>query len=115
MCRTPDIVQSIEAVEKSGEPGNLWMALTEKFQSLQSQRKHTVGEVHQQLIYIKITSAKNFITCQRISQPLTNILDSKSYSVPHSRTLEIPINGLREVYRSIVQMINLSFFEDLYH
>ena len=96
-CLTPETVQSLEATEKAGESGSLWLALMNQ---CQSQHKHTLRDVHQQLINIKMSTTESLVAYQGRAQQLTKRLANTSYSVPDAHKWGIFTNGLLDVYRT---------------
>ena len=60
-CLDPETVQALEATETVDENGSLWKALLTQ---CQSEQKHTLREIHQQLINVEMSPSESLVAYQ---------------------------------------------------
>lgn len=108
-CLTPETVQELEAIESEGDNELLWNVLLAQ---CQSQQKHKIHEINQQLINIGMKASKSLVPYQGRAQQLLKRLIVTDYKVPDAHKWGSMTKGLLEVYKPSVRLINLSF-EDL--
>lgn len=102
----------MEEIEKYGEPGGLWDALITQ---CQSEQKHSIREVHQQLRNIEMVRKQSLEAHHGRVQQLKKQLEGTEYKISDANQWGNLTDLISDVYGTSFRIINISFEELPYH
>lgn len=111
MFLVPHTARSLSAFKENSYVGILWEALLAQ---CRSKNTHTIREVYQQIINIKMSTTEILISYQGRIQELILRLDGTDYKVSETHKWGILTRELLDVYKLILRTINV-FLAELHY